>query len=71
MHNIATIYRFKTPLLDVNDENKKLKEIFWNIENYLQSEGLKLVSKYIEWNTYNFKVLWFDNIWKIIFFTCR
>ena len=67
MHNIATIYRFKTPLLDVNDENKKLKEIFWNIENYLQSEGLKLVSKYIKWNTYNFKVLWFDNIWKIIF----
>jgi len=67
MHNIATIYRFKTPLLNVKDEMKQLEIVSWHVENYLKSEGLEVFLKNIKWNTYNFKVLWFNNLWKIIF----
>lgn len=67
MHNVATIYRFKTPLLDVKNKMGQLKIIFKHVENYLNSEDLKVFSEDVKWNTYNFKILNFGNLWKVIF----
>lgn len=41
MHNIATVYRFKTPLLDVKDELNKIEQVIKYSLDYIKSENLQ------------------------------
>jgi len=67
MHNIVTIYRFKTPLLDVKKELEKLQNIILCIRNYLKLENLEIKYYKKEEKSYIYKFFEFDSIWKIIF----
>ena len=40
--NVASIYRFITPLLDVSQETEKIKQIFDCIKRFLKSQWLKV-----------------------------
>jgi hypothetical protein len=40
MENLATIYRFITPLLDVKSEKKNLSLVYEKIEEFLKSEDI-------------------------------
>ena len=52
MQNIATIYRFKTPFLNLNKEVEKIKKIVDCMINYLEYEWFKYSLKKQEVNNY-------------------
>ncbi len=54
MHNIATIYRFNTPFLDVDSEKKRLVSVIKRIRKSIEFDGilceksLKNIGKYYQ-----------------------
>jgi len=69
MHNIATIYRFNTPFLDLDSEKNNIKSVLRKIEKSISCDDINFEKK-IEtlWN-YNKITLYFeDKLWEIEFF---
>jgi len=69
MHNIATVYRFNTPFLDLENEKKNLVSVLKKIEKSVSWDQINCEKKTeILWN-YNKITLYFeDELWKIEFF---
>lgn len=69
MHNIATIYRFNTPFLNVENEKNNLISVIKKIEKSIEFDWIN-IDKVIknEWNYYNIILSLGDNLWKIEFF---
>ena len=67
MYNVATIYRFKTPFLDVKKEINSIWKIITCSEEYIKSEWLDYKT-YLKKND-SIQVLSIDikNFWKIVF----
>jgi len=40
MHNVLTIYRFKTPFLDINQEKDSLVSVLEKIKTSLKFDGI-------------------------------
>jgi len=69
MHNIATVYRFYTPFLDVEKEKKDLGGVLKKIEKSLVFDWIKFEKKTVEQEKY-FKITldFFWKVWKIDFY---
>jgi len=67
MQNVATVYRFKTPFLDVGQEISKVKEIIECTINYIKSEWLEYNTYLKKTNELQVFVIEIKNIWKLIF----
>lgn len=69
MYNIATIYRFNTPFLDLSAEQTNLISVIKKIEKSIDFEWIKFDKKISKEWLYNKVILEFcDNLWKIEFF---
>ena len=69
MHNIATIYRFNTPFLDLIDEKKNLVSVIKNIEKSISFDGIAFKKKTENlWDYYRISLDFEDKLWKIEFF---
>jgi len=69
MHNIATIYRFNTPFLDLINEMYHLNSVIKKIEKSVEFDGL-IFDKELN-NTWNFTSIILtlhNNLWRIEFF---
>ncbi len=68
MQNIATIYRFKTPFLNLKIEKDFLPKVLDKINKLLLDDWLK-VNKNIQKDEVYYKITlnFWDNFWKIIF----
>ena len=69
MHNIVTIYRFRTPFVNIQDEKVNLKSVIKKVENSLEFDWIvfKRISSY-EWDYYKISLLTPDNITKVDFY---
>ena len=69
MLNIATIYRFYTPFLDIDNEKNNLTWVYKKIKKSLKLEWInfKIVKKAQE-KYFKFSLVFQDNIWKIDFY---
>ena len=69
MHNIATVYRFNTPFLDLESEKKNLVSVIRKIRKCLKQEQISFVKDDEEILNYHKIILNFeDNLWKIELF---
>lgn len=69
MFNIATIYRFNTPFLDISSEKDSLVSVIKKIRKSIEFDGMKYkkITKR-EWNFYKIVFEFEDNLWKIEFY---
>lgn len=68
MHNIATIYRFNTPFLDISQERDNLISVIKKIEKSLELDGIIFEKDdYSENNYYVINLNLVNNLWKISF----
>ena len=69
MHNIATIYRFNTPFLDLIDEKKNLVSVIKKIEKSISFDGIAFKKKKENlWPYYKISLEFEDHLGKIEFF---
>ena len=69
MHNIATIYRFNTPFLDIYKEREILISVIKKIEKSLEIDWITYnKEKILEWNYYKIILILKDDLWVIDFF---
>lgn len=69
MYNLATIYRFNTPFLDLKSEKNNIKSVLKKIVNVIEFNWMdfKRENKR-EWNYYKVKLIFNDNLWRIELF---
>lgn len=69
MHNIATIYRFNTPFLDISKERDSLVSVIKKIEKSIEFDWMKFKKiKKQEWNYFKITLKFEEDLWKIEFF---
>lgn len=69
MYNIATIYRFKTPFLDIFNERDNLISVIKKIRKSIEFDWMKFETKTShEWSYYKIVYDFEDNLWRIEFF---
>ncbi len=69
MHNIATIYRFNTPFLDIGNERINLISVIKKIEKSVEFDWISFIKSNLEeWNYQKIILDFKDNLWKIEFF---
>lgn len=69
MHNVATIYRFNTPFLDLRKEKEGLLSVIRKIEKSVEFDWIqfdKIINK--DWNYYIVKLKFTQNLWEICFY---
>ncbi len=72
MHNIATIYRFKTPFLDLEKEKKNLSSVLKKIEKSVEFDWINFDKKIKEvWKYYEIILKFKENLWEIKFYYLR
>jgi len=67
MQNVATVYRFKTPFLNVDHEIIKVKEIIECTINYIKLEWLEYSTSLRKSNELQIFIIEIKNIWKFVF----
>lgn len=66
MHNIASIYRFNTPFLDLPKEKESLISVIKKIEKSIEIDWIKFSKETIrEWNYYKISLVFSDDLWVI------
>ena len=69
MHNVATVYRFNTPFLDLINEKKHLVSVIKKIEKAISFDGINFSKKTENiWNYYKITLYFEDKLWRIEFF---
>jgi len=69
MYNIATIYRFYTPFLNIENEKNNLMSVLKKIEKSLEFDGIIFKKiKGQKWDYYEISFVFDNNLWKIDFF---
>ncbi len=69
MNNIATIYRFNTPFLNLDNEKKGLLWVIKKIEKSLEFDGIKFIKESIlDWNYHKIVLEFVENLWRIEIF---
>lgn len=69
MYNVATIYRFNTPFLNLSDEKTHLLWVMKKIEKSIAFDWIWYDKKTIkEWNYYKIILDFNDNLWQVDFY---
>ncbi len=69
MQNIATIYRFKTPFLDIRSERRGLLLILENIKKVIKFNGMYFQETRKDvWDYIKISLVFQDGLWKITFY---
>ena len=69
MQNISTIYRFKTPFLDLEKEKKNLSSVLKKIEKSIEFDWINLKKNTEKiWNYYKINLEFENNLWNIKFY---
>lgn len=69
MQNIATVYRFNTPFLDVEKEKKLLLIVIEKIKSFLQFDWISFEERIVKnEDYYKITLILWDDLWKIDFF---
>ena len=69
MHNIASIYRFNTPFLDIRNERDNLLWVLKNIKKLLGFDGIYFQeTKERVWDYYKISLVFQEELWRMEFY---